>query len=102
LISSERRGPTKFICQLHRVHDPECIALERQRDFKYAGAQAMQRLGDIRLATLRRDSQCSQADGLGAFGKASEFFSSALIHETVRVFRISAIDYDLYNLCCHI
>ena len=38
-----------FIRQLHGVNDAEGIALERQRDFKYTGADAVQRLGDIRL-----------------------------------------------------
>lgn len=81
-----------FIRQLHGVNDAERIALERQRDFKYTGADAVQRPGDIRLAALR-DRQGGEADGPGAFGKAFEFMQAALIHETGRVFRGSAIGY---------
>lgn len=60
-----------FISQLDPVHDPERIALERQRDLKYAGAQALERFRDIRLATLRRDGQRSEADGLGHLRESS-------------------------------
>ncbi len=42
-----------FIRQ-HGVNDAEGIALERRRDFKYTGAHAVQRLGDIRVAALPR------------------------------------------------
>jgi hypothetical protein len=63
---------------MHGVDDAERIALERQRDFKYAGADAVQRLGDIRLAALRRDRQCGEADGPGVFRKAFEFMQRRL------------------------
>ena len=66
------------IRQLHRVDDTERITHERQRDFKYAGAEALQRFRDIRLATLRRDGQGCEADELGAFGKGSEFLQCRL------------------------
>jgi hypothetical protein len=62
-----------IIRQLHCVHDPERIAPERQSNLKYTGAQALQRFGDIRLATLRRNSSMQRGSR-----KASEFFQRRL------------------------
>ena len=69
-----------FIRQLHGVNDAERIALGRQRDLKYTGADTVQRLGNIALP-LGRDRECGEAMDWAPAGKLSNTCSAVLINE---------------------
>ena len=49
----------ELLRKLNGVDHPESISAERQRDLKYARAEAKHWLRDIGLATVRRDRECS-------------------------------------------
>jgi len=74
------------------------ITTVRERDLQHARTEAVQGFGDDRLAALRCDRDRTEEYAFGSLGKFLEVFGAELIHETGRVFRVSAIP----NSCCHI
>jgi hypothetical protein len=51
----------------------------------------MQWFGDVRLPAFRRNRERAEEYAFGSLGKLVKVLSAALIHETGRVFRVSAI-----------
>ena len=67
-----------LIANLHSIDDTKGIAAERQCDFKDAGAETFERLGNVGLAALCRDGQSVEADGLSLDGELLKVLARCL------------------------
>jgi hypothetical protein len=67
-----------FVANLRGVDDAKRVPTERQRNLKDAGANALERFGNVGLAVLCRNRQSGKADGLCVGGKLLELLMGAL------------------------
>jgi hypothetical protein len=94
-------GPD-FVANLHRVDDAKGISAQGQRDLKDAGAESLERLGNIGFAIFPAIVKAVRQMRCASTGNFSKSLRAALIHEMGRVFLVICILPAPQSQCSHI
>jgi hypothetical protein len=68
----------QIITKLHRINDTIGITSKWQSNFPYPRAQAFQWFGNVSLASIGRNRQCSKANRLCSVWKFLKFLAGSI------------------------